>query len=367
MNSIIKLLSFGQSAWLDNLSRSLIQTGRLNDLIARGLSGLTSNPTIFDNAINNSADYDVSILKLSKTSKTVFEIYDDLTVKDVQDAADIFLPLYEKSGFLDGYVSLEINPQFAFKKEETIKEALRLKKKVNRANAMFKVPATNEGVEAIEELVSKGVNINATLIFSLKQYIDSANAYISGLKRALKDNKDISRIHSIASVFVSRMDTVVDSLLSEHKQNSQRVFRGKAAVANCAVIYKKFLEIFYYPDFKYLSSAGGNIQRPLWASTSTKNPAYSDIKYVTELIAKDTVNTMPENTFTAFLDHGVVKEALTISEPETDVIFSELSALGIDIDMVSQKLLNDGVIAFEKSFQSLLLCIQNKSKAVYNK
>jgi transaldolase len=364
-NSIQELNAFGQSAWLDNINRAMLESGKLKEMIDLGLRGMTSNPTIFDKAISSSADYDEKIAELCEAGKSTFEIYDELTVRDVQDAADMFLPVYKETKGLDGYVSLEINPKFAYKVEETIKEGRRLYQKVNRPNVMLKVPATSQGFSAIEELVASGLNINATLIFSLGQYIDTANAYTRGIKRLLDKKGDVSKVRSVASVFVSRIDTSVDNLLE--KKSAAAALKGKAAVSNSALIYQKYLEIFSSEDFKSLKEKGANPQRALWASTSTKNPDYSDIKYVSELIAGDTVNTMPEQTFNAFLDHGKVKEALAADASEAEKTIANLKNLGIDVNDICAQLLKDGVFAFEKSFDSLLNSIEKKKNILCKK
>lgn len=368
ITKIVELDEFGQSVWLDYISRSLIKTGKLKELIGIGLLGMTSNPTIFDKAISSGTGYDGQIAQLSKKGMSTFEIYDDLTVSDIQDAADTFKPIFEKTNMLDGYVSLEINPKLAYKIKETIDEGKRLYQKVNRPNLMLKVPATNEGCSAVEELTSCGINVNVTLIFSQKQYEDTAFAYMKGIKRYLGSNSDASKIRSVASVFVSRVDTVVDKALEKlaaQEKDKKSLgnltsLKGKAAVANSALIYKKYLDIFSSDDFNNLQNKGVNIQRVLWGSTSTKNPAYSDIKYVTELIGKDTVNTMPENTFNAFLDHGGVKGALTADTFCAENIIANLDKIRIKVDVICEKLLADGVVAFERSFESLLNTINSK-------
>lgn len=366
-----ELAEFGQSIWLDNINRFILDTGKLKEMIDLGLRGMTSNPTIFDKAISSSSDYDGEILKLSNLGKPAFGIYDDLTIKDIQGAADAFMGVYENTRGLDGYVSLEINPQLAFTTQQTIEEGKRLYQKVARPNVMFKVPATEEGFKAIEELIACGININITLIFSVKQYTGSAHAYIRGLKRLMLNRGDLSKVRSVASVFVSRIDTVVDNLLDEmieKEKDQQKIaqlssLKGRAAVANSGLIYKKFLEIFSSPEFKQCEDKDANLQRVLWGSTSTKNPAYSDIKYVAELIAKNTVNTMPENTFESFLGQGRVKEAIASDIRDARRVISSLENYGIDIDKVCAKLLEDGVIAFEKSFASLLRSLEEKAKS----
>lgn len=359
-NNVLKDLNgFGQSVWLDNINRAMINDSSLKKLIGLGLRGVTSNPTIFNKAISQSNDYDKDISELSNLDKSAFEIYDELTVKDIQEAAHLFADVYKDSDYLDGYVSLEVNPELAFDMEGTIKEALRLNKKVNRPNVMFKIPANREGCKAAEELIASGLNINLTLIFSVEQYADAAWAYLRGMKRLLKNNADVKKTHSVASVFVSRIDTAVDNLLDKMQLPS---LKGKAAVSNSSRIYKKFLEIFGSGEFKLLEDKGVSRQRALWASTSAKNPGYSDIKYVTELIAKDTINTMPEDTLQAFLDHGFIEEAVSEDVKDAITVIDNLDKVGIKIDAVCLKLLEEGILAFRKSFESLLHSIEEKKE-----
>ncbi len=374
--SIQELGAFGQSAWLDYIGRSLILSGKLKELLELGLLGMTSNPTIFDKAISGSNDYDEDIHKAHAAGKSTFKIYDELTISDVQAAADIFLPVYEKTNGQDGYVSLEINPKLAYETEATIAEGKRLRQKVNRPNVMYKVPSTKPGLKAIEELIALGINVNITLIFALEQYVETAYAYIRGIKRLLQNDGEAAKVRSVASVFVSRVDTLVDKLLDEliakeqdHDRKIQLLhLKGKAAVANSQLIYAKHLEIFSSAEFMQLHHKGAQYQRLLWGSTGAKNPAYSDIKYITGLIGKNTVNTMPEQTLEAFLDHGEVKEALTSDEvSNAQQVINELRSLGIDMDEVCAQLLNDGVIAFEKSFDSLLASIEEKAVITYAK
>ncbi len=365
MNSIQELKKLGQSIWFDNINRRMLDSGELKKMIGMGLLGMTSNPTIFDKAISGSTDYDATIKKLGK--RPVFEIYDELTVKDVQDAADNFRGVYDRTEGLDGYVSLEVNPHLAHKTAESIDEALRLHKKVNRPNIMFKIPSTPEGFPVVKALISKGINVNVTLIFSVKQYTNTATAFIEGLKEYKKSGGDVKKVASVASVFVSRIDTLTDKLIDEKlkgkKDSNLEVLKGKAAVANSKLLYQEYLRLFSGPDWKELAKAGARVQRVLWASTSTKNPSYSDIKYVAELVGKDTVNTVPDNTWAAFLDHGTPKEAVTTGVAEAKKIISDFKKFGIDIDQVCAKLLQDGVQAFEKSFDSLLTSIEKKSSS----
>jgi transaldolase len=365
-----ELAALGQSIWLDSISREMMTTGRLQGFIDKGLRGMTSNPTIFDKAISSGTEYNGKIDELHKLGKSTFEVYDELTVQDIRDAADLFKPVYEKTGGLDGYVSLEINPKLAFQTEETIKEGLRLHTKVNRPNVMFKVPSTNEGFGAIEELLSEGINVNITLIFSLEQYEKTAWAFLKGMMRLLNKQGDISKIASVASVFVSRIDTAIDKQLDEKmsqeqdkdRQNLLKYLRGKASVANSKLIYQKYQEIFSGDDFSLLKEKGARVQRVLWGSTGTKDPGYSDIKYIEELIGNPTVNTVPEHTLNAFLDHGTCKETLTQDVKEAEKAIADLKSIGIDIQKVCAKLLDDGVVSFEKSFDSLLQTIDKKNK-----
>lgn len=362
------LAKVGQSVWLDNISRSMLDSGKLKEMIDLGLRGMTSNPTIFEKAIGQGNDYDEKIARLSGEGKLTFEIYDALTIRDIQDAADRFLPLYHGTDFLDGYVSLEVNPALAYDTQKTIQEGIRLCTKVNRPNVMFKVPATAEGFSAIEELLSLGINVNTTLIFSVQQYVHTANAYLRGIRRLSESGGDLHKVRSVASVFVSRIDTVVDTLLDDmisdvsedHILEKLKLLKGKAAVANSHIIYRTYVDIFSSPQFRQLEERGAPLQRLLWGSTSTKNPAYSDIKYVAELIGKGTVNTIPENTLEAFLDHGEVRETLGVDISSAQQVIDELHKLGIEINEVCSQLLSDGVGAFQQSFGSLLQTIEAK-------
>ena len=363
--TIEQLREVGQSVWLDYISRSLLKSGRLKELVGLGITGMTSNPTIFDKAINSGSDYDNQIQELQGQGKSIFEIYDDVTVKDIQDAADIFKPTYDKTKGLDGYVSLEINPKLAYNTQETIEEGKRLATKVNRPNVMLKVPATDAGYEAIAALLAEGINVNVTLIFSLEQYKKTAAAFLEGIKRLLRNKGDARSVRSVASVFVSRIDTAADKLLDQlPEQEKATSLKGKAAVANSNLIYREYAEIFSGDAFKRMEKPGASVQRVLWGSTGTKNPAYSDIKYMAEMIAKDTVNTVPENTLEAFLNHGTVHETITADAEEAQGIIDSLQGLGIDVNDICAKLLEDGVVAFEQSFDSLLNAIEQKTRSM---
>lgn len=359
----------GQSIWLDYISRSLIETGRLKQLVAAGLRGMTSNPTIFDNAISKSNDYDSRIRELKTAHRSTLHIYDAITIGDIQDAADAFKPVYDETAGLDGYVSLEIDPRLAHDAEATIGEGKRLYRRVNRPNVMFKVPATDAGFPAIEALLSEAINVNVTLIFSVEQYVRTAAAYLGGVEALLEKGGNARAVRSVASVFVSRIDTMVDRLIKEKMQKNKdararramNFLKGTAAVANSVIIYDRFQEIFSGDRYQRLRKSGCGVQRVLWGSTSTKNPEYSDIKYVTELIGRDTVNTMPEDTLKAFIDHGTAKEALPGDVEQAQAIVDDLGKIGIDLDEVCRNLLGEGVIAFQESFESLLRAIEGKA------
>ena len=367
--AIHELDAFGQSVWLDNIGRSMIQGGHLRSLIDLGLAGMTSNPTIFDKAVGAGTDYDDQIRDLKKAGASVFEIYDELTTTDVREAADLFRPVHERTDGLDGYVSLEIDPRLAGDTERTVAEGKRLFGKVGRPNVMFKVPATEAGFRAIEELTAAGINVNITLIFSTRQYHSTALAYLAGIAKLLEKGGDPRGVRSVASVFVSRIDSAVDGLLDavagRESDPGRRTLalslKGKAAVANSHLCYADYRAIFGPRGSWGLAGKGPHVQRLLWGSTSTKNPAYSDIKYVEELIAKETINTMPESTFFAFLDHGRVAEALAPDVSASKRILTDLAGLGVSIDEVCRRLLEDGVRVFERSLDDLLVTIERKA------
>ena len=344
MTVIHEVFDLGQSIWLDYISKSLIVSGGLAEWIKNGVVGVTTNPSIFENAIAKTSDYDEEIASLSKAGKTTAEIYEVLTLQEVGAAADILKPVYDKTNGKDGYVSLEVNPLIASDKDTTISEAKRLFALLNRPNVMIKIPATPEGIAALEECIASGVNVNSTLIFSHEQYINVAKAFIAGSKRAK------TKAASVASVFVSRVDTAVDKLLAE-KGNS--ALAGKIAVDGIKLMYQSFKELFAGLEHK---------QRPLWASTGTKNKAYSDVVYVEEIIGPETVNTVPPVTLSAFVDHGKAALTLETGLDKAKSELAELAALGIDIKAVCAKLLADGLSSFNKAFESLMAAIEVKAK-----
>ena len=368
---IYQIRNFGQSVWYDNIERSILTSGKLEKMVEEdGICGVTSNPTIFEKAITQSKDYDAEIEELARKRKTAEEVYNNLTIKDVTLAADILYRIYKETEGKDGYVSIEVPPKYAYDIEETIGEAQKLFERIGRDNVMIKVPATEEGAMAIERLIAKGININATLVFSLSHYENVALAYIKGLEEFSREGGDLRRVASVASLFVSRIDTLVDSLISSlvesekdpEKKRDLEELKGKAAIANSKKVYQKFKEIFSQEKFKDLEKRGARVQRPLWASTSTKNPAYSDVKYVEELIGPDTVNTIPQVTLDAFRDHGRPRLSLEENLAIVEDVLSRMERAGVDLEEVCETLQREGVDAFEKSFENLLSTLQGKMK-----
>jgi transaldolase len=357
LNPIKKVQSLGQSIWLDNIHRAMFLTGELQRLVNSGIMGVTSNPTIFQKAIAGSQDYDRAILHLIREELSAEEIFEVLAIQDIQEAADILHPVYLQTRGKDGYVSLEVRPALAHDLPGTIEEASWLFMECERPNVMIKVPATDEGIRAFETLTAKGVNINVTLIFSISQYEAVAKAYISGLEKRLASGQPIDTIASVASFFVSRIDSVVDLQL---KNVGNHDLMGKIAIANAKVAYARFGEIFSGERWERLAGSDAHVQRPLWASTGTKNPAYPDTLYVYSLIGPDTVNTVPTATLQAFEDHGRVEPTLESGLEEAEANLEQLKDLGIDFNSVTQKLLDEGVSSFAKSYNDLILSIEDK-------
>lgn len=365
MNPIDKLHSFGQSIWYDNIERRLLENGELAAMIERGeIRGVTSNPSIFHNAIAKSNDYDAALVPLAKNSASKEEIYEALAVEDIQAACDLFRPLYDETNGGDGYVSLEVSPYLAHDTVGTAADAARLWNRVDRPNLMIKIPATKAGLPAITESIAAGINVNVTLIFSIERYREVMEAYLTGLEQRLAVGEPIGHIASVASFFVSRIDSNVDKRLDVIGGERAVALQGKIAVANAKLAYAAHKMIFAGERWERLQAAGAKAQRALWASTSTKNPAYLDTKYVDELIGPNTVNTVPPATLIAFRDHGSV--ALTL-EADLDVAqadMDELAVLGISIDEVTQKLEDQGVKAFAEAFTALLESVESRRKAV---
>ncbi|MBI2871612.1 MAG: bifunctional transaldolase/phosoglucose isomerase, partial [Chloroflexi bacterium] len=355
----------GQSIWYDNIRRGLIASGELQHLIELGVTGITANPTIFEKAIAGSTDYDSALKTLASSRKSLYEVYEALAVEDIREASDLLRPVYESTGGADGYVSLEVNPSLAHDTEATVAEARRLFTTLDRPNVMVKVPATPEGIPAIRRLIAEGINVNVTLIFSLVVYRQVIEAYISGLEDLARTGGELGRVASVASFFVSRVDTAVDAALEErvrHGDDGLRPLLGKAAIANARLAYREFKRSFAGERFATLRARGARVQRPLWASTGTKNPGYSDVMYLESLIGPDTVNTVPPATLTAFLDHGRAESMLEQGIDEASEVMEALSQSGISMAEVTARLLAEGVRAFADSFQKLLGNVDEKVK-----
>ena len=348
----------GQSIWLDNLSRAHLKDGSLAGRIAQGVRGLTSNPTIFAKAIQGSDDYDEQFNGLIASGVTPVDAYWHMVIDDIQAACDAFAPLYESSDAIDGYVSVEVAPDLSRDTNRTLAAAQDLHDRVNRRNVMIKIPATVEGLPAIRSMIAEDRSVNVTLIFSPERHQQVMEAYISGLEQLATDpSADLSRVASVASFFISRVDTEVDQRLG----NPDHELCGSAAIAQGRLAYNNFLEMFSGPRWDALADRGARVQRPLWASTGTKNPAYSDVLYVDELIGPDTVNTVPEATLDAYLDHGVVNRTVDTDHEATARTLNALSRAGIDLDDVSDQLEREGLASFEASFDEVIDALREKA------
>ncbi|MFL6209171.1 MAG: bifunctional transaldolase/phosoglucose isomerase [Pyrinomonadaceae bacterium] len=372
-NPLVEIMKLGQSIWYDNIRRAMLTSGDLAKKIEEDdLRGVTSNPTIIEKAITGSTDYDEQMRALVQSGKSVMDIYEDLVIEDIGNAADILRPVYDKTDGIDGYISLEVDPRLAFKTDETIEQADRLFNRLGRKNVMIKIPASQEGMPAIEEAISRGINVNVTMIFSIENYDQVAEAFIKGLERRAAAGQNVDHIASVASFFVSRVDTAIDKdleYMARHADSPEEKARlegllGKAAVANAKLAYQRFKEIFHGPRFADLLAKGAQVQRQLWASTGTKNPAYSDVLYVDQLIGPETVNTVPPATYTAIRDHGTPKLTLEEGIAECHKLFDDLKAVGIDIKAVTQKLQEDGLASFVTSFDTLVESIESKRDAL---
>jgi len=371
VNTTQQLFEAGQSIWYDNIQRSLLQSGAMAGMIERGeIRGVTSNPTIFMNAMSKSQDYDSGLILLAQAGRSAEEIFYQLAIEDIQAAADLFQPMYAQSAGGDGYVSLEVSPYLANETRGTIEEARRLWHRVNRPNLMIKIPATKAGLPAITQAISEGINVNVTLIFSRQRYAEVMDAYISGLEQRAEQGLPLDGTASVASFFVSRVDTKVDAYLQEIIQKgSSKVegiasLLGKAAIANARLAYADFNEVFSAERFQKLKQLGARLQRPLWASTGTKNPQYSDVMYVDELIGPYTVNTVPPQTLEAFLDHGRVRLSLEENLDEARVALADLEKIGIQMEAVTRQLEEEGVKSFADAFTALLQVIDERRLAI---
>ena len=371
-NPLKELLNYGQSMWLDYIRRDLFTTGKLKQMIADdGLRGMTSNPAIFEKAIADSSLYDDFLKTLAgRSDLDTTGRYEQIAIRDIQDAADALRPVYDESKFRDGYVSLEVSPYLARKTPETIAEARRLWKAVQRENVMIKVPGTAEGLPAIRQLIGEGININVTLLFAQDVYEKVAAAYIEGLEDLAGRGGNLKKMASVASFFISRIDTLIDSMLNDKlkatsdaaQQALLKSVLGKVAIANGKLTYQAYQSIFSGPRWQALAAKGAQTQRVLWASTSTKNPAYRDVIYVEELIGPDTVNTMPPATVDAFRDHGLLRNSLTEDVAGAKKVMDDLARVGISMKQVTDKLTDDGVKLFADAFDKLLAAVAKSTQ-----
>jgi len=368
-NPLLELKRLGQSVWLDYIRRNLITSGELKRLIDNdGLCGITSNPSIFEKAIAGSTDYADQLEQLRSQKLSAGEIFERLAIRDIQDSADMLRPVYQATNRRDGYVSLEVSPTLARNTQGSIEEARRLWKSVGRENIMIKIPGTDEGVPAVRQLTSEGINVNITLLFAQEAYVKVADAFMAGLEDRLSRGEDISKLASVASFFVSRIDTLVDSTIQNNlktetdtqKKQLLSSLQGKVAIANAKEAYEKYEQMIASPRWKALAAKGATTQRLLWASTSTKNPAYRDVLYIEELIGPDTVNTIPPATMDGFREHGHVARTLDAGIDEAHKIMSDLAKAGISMKQVTDKLLDDAIKLFDEAFNKLLSAVEEK-------
>ena len=362
---LLELARFGQSYWIDDLSRPMIKSGELRRRVGeQGLTGVTVNPSIFRAAVHGSDAYDREIAQLA--GRPPSEIYEALIVTDVRDACDVLRPVYDRTAGRDGFVSLEVSPHLARDAAASIDEARRFWRAVDRPNLFIKIPGTVEGLTAIEALLSEGINVNITLLFAVERYVDVANAYMNALERRKAANEPIARVASVASFFLSRIDTAVDEQLQQKiaggVPQAERLL-GKCAGANARLAYRRFLELSASERWRSLEAAGALPQRLLWASTSTKNPAYHDLKYVEPLIGPNTINTLPRKTIAAFADHGKAAATLEPGLAEADAVLRDVAAVGIDVANVTARLLEEGIAKFIKAFDDVVETIAEKARA----
>ncbi|MDB5134928.1 MAG: tal [Mucilaginibacter sp.] len=357
-NKVKQIHSFGQSIWLDFIDRDIIKSGKLKKLIDEdGIRGVTSNPAIFEKAITSSSDYDSEIAELAKKSNSNEELFFGLAVSDIQNATELFKGVYDESKGEDGFVSLEVSPFLALKTQETTDQAEKLWKQVDRKNVMIKIPGTQPGLEAIRRSIAKGININVTLLFGLPRYEEVTEAYLSGLEDHLAAGHSIGHISSVASFFLSRIDVLVDPMLDEKGLGD---LKGEVAIASAKKAYEIYKRVFSGPRWEKLAAQGAKPQRLLWASTSSKNPAFKDTKYVEALIGADTVDTVPLETIEAFRDHGIAENTLEQGLDKATEVLNKLKSAGIDIDQVTQQLEDEGIEKFNKPFEKLLQAIEDQ-------
>ena len=368
-NPLLQLMQYGQSYWLDDLTRSMITSGELQQRVTeQGLRGITSNPSTFHKAISDSQDYDPQIERLVNEGYDAAQIYEHLAVTDIQEACDILQPVYTDSDGTDGFVSLEVSPHLAHDAEATMHEAQRLSKAVDRPNVFIKIPGTPAGLPAIEEMLYEGINVNITLLFAIKDYEAVAHAYIRALERRVAENLPIRNVASVASFFLSRIDVLVDELLghrlpaSGSKGDGPRADQllGQTAIANAKLAYQSFKRIFAGDRWQALTAEGARVQRPLWASTGTKNPNYHDVRYIEPLIGPHTVTTMPADTIAAFADHGVVEPTVEANLEQAQQSLRDLESVGINLDYVTQRLQDEGVQKFIDPYDALMDALTTK-------
>lgn len=371
-NQLLEIKKYGQSIWMDNLSRDIIQSGELKDLVEnKGICGITSNPAIFEKAIAGNAIYDADIEAGIKAGLPTYKIYESLAFADIRNACDILRPVYDATEGLDGYVSIEVPPTIAHDTEATIKEARRYYQEVQRENLMIKIPGTEAGLPAVEQVISEGISVNVTLLFSVQSYVNTAWAYIRGLEKRVAEGQDISKISSVASFFLSRIDSNIDGKIDAklkkgvddiNVEAKLKDVKGKVAIANAKIAYQEYKKIIQTEQWKALSAKGANVQRLLWASTSTKDPSYSDVMYVDELIGPDTVNTLPPATIEACADHCNVASRVDTAVEEAYNLIESLKDpdINIDINKVMDELLVDGIDKFVKPFESLMGSLETK-------
>jgi transaldolase len=370
-NKWLEIEQYGQSLWYDNMARKFIASGALKKMITDvGLKGITSNPAIFEKSISTGTEYDADIQTFIREGKTTNEIYDLLTTEDIRAAADVMREVYDRTGGIDGYVSIEVNPDLADDTQKTIESAKRLWQIVDRPNIMIKIPGTPEGIPAIKAVLAEGINVNITLLFGIENYAQVAHAYIDALKQRAAKGLDVTNIASVASFFLSRVDTNVDKMLNEKiksdpaRAEEYKTLLGKAAVANAKLAYEKYQEIFYGPEFADLAAQGAKVQRCLWASVSTKNPDYSATMYIDPLIGPETVTTVPDETIAAFAQSGVASNSLAQDIQGAHQTIDKLRELGIDTERVADELQTDGVKKFVDSFRNLTANLEKKRAVI---
>lgn len=354
----------GQSPWLDNLQRSFLADGTLQRLVNEGVRGLTSNPTIFQKAIQGSQDYDEQFAREIQNGHSPMDAYWELVLTDIIGALDVFRSLHDSSNGVDGFVSVEVDPSLAHHSSATLEAARALHQRINRPNVMIKIPATKEGLPAIQQMIAEGRSVNVTLIFSLQRYADVMEAYLSGLEQRLSSGLDLVGIHSVASFFISRVDNVIDGQLDAIGSEDAIALKGTAAIAQAKLAYELFTQVFSGDRWQRLAAAGAHVQRPLWASTSTKNPSYPDTLYVDNLIGPNTVNTLPDATLAAFADHGHVARTIDDNLQVAHQQWNSIQQLGIDVDDVALQLEREGVASFVKSFDDLLGALRDKAASL---